>query len=171
MGNWRYAGVDFCDTANGKGVGVVLFLQGCSHHCAGCHNPETWDFLGGKPFTEDTEQAIMNAWSRPYISRLTLSGGDPFDNVWLSMRLAVKFKTHFHDKKLWIYTGYHFEELQDKSEEKYFLLSIADVIVDGPFIMEQRDLSLPYRGSRNQRIIDIKKTLAAGKIVLFDLDS
>ena len=171
MDDLRYAGVDFCDTANGEGVGVVLFTQGCSHHCQGCHNPETWDFKKGKPFTNDTLLALEKHWKKPFIKRFTLSGGDPFDNLQLSMFLAARFKgVHLH-KKLWIYTGYTFKQILDNDDfRNSMLLSLADVIVDGPFDIKQKDLSLAFRGSSNQRLIDVQKSLEMEEAVLYKLN-
>lgn len=165
--NLRYAGLQFDDVCNGEGVGVVFFTQSCSKKCLGCHNPQTWCKNGGKPFTEDIFNSIMNYFEQtPFADRLTLSGGDPLENLEISNYIASEFKRRFPNNKLWVYTGFTFEELID--DMKYLpILKITDVLIDGRFEIDKKDLSLKFRGSSNQRIIDVKKTLTEGKIVLY----
>lgn len=147
----RYSGIYNVDLANGEGVGSVLFVQNCTHHCYGCHNPETWDCNGGNIFTRDIFNDLLEQLSKPYITRLTLSGGDPFDNLRLSNYVAAEFKYMYPDKKLWIYTGYTLDEL--KTDIKYLpLLDMADVLVDGRYKEDERDLTLKWKGSSNQTI-------------------
>ncbi len=145
----RYAGIDKCETNNGLYFGVSLYMQYCTHHCKGCHNKSTWDKDGGKIFTKETLDTLFNALDKSYIKRLTLSGGDPIDNINFSLYISNEFKKIFPNKKLWIYTGYTYEYLFSKYKE---ILDLSDYIIDGPFILEQRDITLKFRGSRNQKI-------------------
>lgn len=177
MGKWRYAGVDLCDANNGRGVGVTLFVQGCPHHCPGCHNPETWDFDGGHIYDDQIDNQLFQQLSKPYIKRLTLSGGEPFSNVHMCDSIASRFKQLYPQKKLWVYTGYEFEVLIEacKNAREYNTLMLgdiirmSDVIVDGQYVDTLRDISLPFCGSSNQRIIDVQKSLEANSVVLYDL--
>lgn len=165
--NFRYAGIDKCDVNNGNGIGVTLFVQGCSHHCKCCHNQSTWDFCGGFEFTQITFNDLFNELSNKSISRFTLSGGEPFDNVEFTYFLCEKFKTLYPKKQLWIYTGYTFETMiQDK--RYYNILKLCDVLVDGEFKIEEKDLRLQFRGSKNQRIIDVQKSINQNKTVLWN---
>lgn len=147
----KYAGYYKDDFANGEGIGSVLFVQTCSHKCLGCHNKETWDAEGGALFTEEVFNKMMEDLAKNHIKRLTLSGGDPFDNLLVSNYVASEFKYRYPEKELWIYTGYTMEELK-KRKEFLPLLECADVLVDGPFIEEEKDLTLKFRGSKNQKI-------------------
>lgn len=149
--NLRYAGLDKCETNNGIGFGVTFFTQYCTHHCKGCHNKSTWDKNGGLTFNEKIYNELFEALNKSYINRLTLSGGDPLDNLLLSNYISINFKNNFPNKQLWIYTGYIFEDIQNKDEYKQ-ILQLCDVLIDGPFILEQRDITLKFRGSKNQRI-------------------
>lgn len=165
--DFRFAGIDKFDVNNGNGVGTTLFVQGCSHHCKGCHNQSTWDKSKGIPFTQSIYDELFNELSKKHISRLTLSGGDPLDNVELSYFVSKDFKNLYLEKELWIYTGYKYEEIihQDKYKS---LLKLCDVLVDGEFRIEEKDLRLQFRGSRNQRIIDVQKSIVANKIILWE---
>ena len=170
-----YGEIKKCDIANGPGVRVSLFVSGCTHHCKGCFNEETWSFEYGKPFTEETEEQILKLLEPSYISGLTVLGGEPMEYVNQQglLPLARKFKEAYPDKTIWCYTGYTFEtDLLDRmcNEWEYTkeLLSYIDVLVDGEFIDEQKDLSLRFKGSRNQRIIDVPKSLKTGTTVLWD---
>lgn len=149
--NPRYSGYYKDDFANGSGIGSVLFVQTCSHKCPGCHNKETWDAEGGTLFTEEVFNKMMEDLAKSHIKRLTLSGGDPFDNLLVSNYVASEFKYRYPEKELWIYTGYTIEELK-KKKEFLPLLECADVLVDGPFIEEEKDLTLKFRGSKNQKV-------------------
>lgn len=159
----RYAGIDPCEICNGAGFGVTLFMQGCSRHCPGCHNPQTWDHCGGLAFDDEADQYLIDRYSKPYIRRLTISGGEPFENFDFLCNIAVRFKQRFPEKKLWIYTGFTWEELMrridDGDDMILFVLRRCDVLVDGCFMLDRRDITLPFRGSANQRIIDVQKSL------------
>ena len=159
----RYAGLIKDDVNNGLGVGLTLFTQGCPHHCKGCQNPETWSFNGGKEYTEEVYNEIIDYFTNnSYATRLTLSGGDPLYSPQIILPLCKKVKEIRPDIRIWAYTGHVFEEVKDKPEMKYI-----DVLVDGPFILEQRDITLPFRGSTNQRIIDVQRSLREGGIRLY----
>ena len=158
------------DIANGPGVRCVLWVAGCGLRCRNCQNPSTWDFNSGKLFDEDVKEALFQALSKPYIQGLTISGGHPlapknFDTV---LNLAKEVKSKFPTKDIWLYTGYTYEELYYKEMSR--ILLYIDVLVDGPYIEEQRDITLKFRGSRNQRLIDVKETLKQGKIVTIQND-
>lgn len=161
--NFKFAGIDPCEVCNGLGFGVTLYVQGCSHHCEGCHNPSTWDHDGGEPFTPDVQIDLGKRLRDPNIRRFTVSGGEPFENLF-GLQFGIAFKNTFPDKKLWVYTGYLYEELAQVEQFRMFF-QYCDVLVDGPFILAERDITLPFRGSRNQRIIDIPATIIAGHIV------
>lgn len=161
---YRYAGIDEYEYVNGQGVGVTLYMQGCVHHCKGCHNPETWDFEGGKDMDIIVMAQLFETLDDPNVKRLTLSGGDPFNNADFANDIAFLFKMNHPDKSLWIFTGYTYEDLVDDPKARS-LLEKCDVLVDGEYIEELRDLSLAFRGSSNQRIIDVKKSLEASQIV------
>lgn len=161
----RIAGTVNDSIVDGPGLRYVVFVQGCQHHCPGCHNPETWDFDGGKEVnTHDLGQEMAK---NPLLSGLTLSGGEPFDQPEASMQLAIQAR--MHGKNVWCYTGYTWEELAKNPIRREWnnLLYFIDVLVDGPFIQEQKSLELDYRGSRNQRLIDVKKSLDKGEVVLW----
>ncbi len=169
----NYSGIKTHDVANGIGVRISLFVSGCTHHCKGCFNPETWDFCYGKPFTESEEQKILDALAPAYIKGFSLLGGEPFEpeNQKVLMPLLEKIKAAYPEKDVWCYTGYTLdEELLKKSRARTDvtdkMLSFIDVLVDGEFVEDEKDLNIRFRGSRNQRIIDVKETLKTGNIVL-----
>ena len=168
----NYADIRPIDVANGPGVRVSLFVSGCTHHCEGCFNPETWDFHYGKPFGPEQEEEILSALSRPYIHGLSLLGGEPMEpeNQPAVLRLVRRVRERFPDKDIWCYSGYLFESLRDSQVGEYSqeLLKELDVLVDGPFVLEKKDLSLRFRGSSNQRLIDVPASLRAGAAVLWD---
>lgn len=164
--NFRFAGIDKFDFNNGNGVGATLFMQGCSHHCKDCHNKSTWNKDGGIEFTQQSFDELFSTLSYDVVSRLTLSGGDPFDNVEFSKFISQEFKKKFPYKKLWIYTGYTFEDISTKKEIEE-IIKICDVIVDGEFISSLKNLRLQFRGSENQRIIDVQKSIKQGKTILW----
>ena len=153
------------DVANGPGVRVTLFVSGCTHHCKGCFQPETWDFDYGKPFTEETENEIIEALKPSYINGLTVLGGEPFEpeNQKILAPFLQKIKELFPEKNIWCYTGYIIEkDLLPQTGRKHcnstnLMLSCIDVLVDGPFIEEEKNISLAFRGSENQRIIKLSK--------------
>lgn len=150
---------------NGDGLRTVLWVAGCTHRCRGCHNPITWDIDGGIPFDEAAEDELFEKLRPDHISGITFSGGDPLhpNNRDEVIRLCRKFREEFPEKDVWLYTGYTYEEISDLE-----IVPLVDVIVDGRFINEQFDAKLHWKGSANQRVIDVKETLKLGKIVLFD---
>ncbi len=158
---------------NGPGVRVSLFVSGCSHHCEGCFSESTWDFEYGQPFTEETEDGILKALAPGYIAGLTLLGGDPTEpvNQRALLPLLRRVKEQLPEKNVWVYSGYLYEDFKpdgraycDATAE---FLSLCDVMVDGPFQKEKRNLLLDYRGSENQRLIDLKKTKEMGSVILW----
>ena len=170
----NYATIKNCDIANGPGVRVSLFVSGCTHHCKGCFNEVAWDFDYGQPFTNETIQTILNMMKPGYIKGLTLLGGEPFEpqNQGPIVELLRQVKKTYPDKSIWAFSGYLFEKitshtLGDWAVTREFLSSL-DVLVDGPFVEEKKNLALRFRGSENQRLIDVPATLASGKIVLWE---
>lgn len=166
----NYIKISKCDIANGPGVRCVLWVSGCRCNCPGCHNPETHDFAAGQLFSQAAYDEISEILSRPFISGITISGGNPTDiaNIDEVSRLAERIKADFPDKTIWVYSGYYIEEFRlsyPKRDAAAKLLRNIDVLVDGPFIQEARDITLKFRGSRNQRLIDVPKTIAAGHVV------
>lgn len=156
----NYAGINQIDTANGKGVRVSLFVSGCPHHCPGCFNPETWDYDYGKPFDDSVIMEILEYLKPDYISGLTVLGGEPLavQNRKTVERLLKIVKKYAPGKSIWVYTGYVLEDLLAEGDETILnIFELIDVLVDGPFIQELKDVSLPFRGSSNQRIINVKK--------------
>lgn len=165
---FRYAGIDKFDLNNGIGVGVTLFTQYCSHHCKGCHNPSTWAIDGGKEFDTEVYDELFSLLGNDNIKRLTLSGGDPLDNLSFSTYISAEFKNLYPQKSLWIYTGYRLDDIY--SDTKYReILSLCDVLVDGEFQQDKKDLSLRFRGSSNQRIIDMKSTFKNNQIKILEV--
>lgn len=163
----RIAGIVDESIVDGPGIRTTIFFQGCPHHCPGCQNPETFDFEGGQEVTLDYIDLVLTR--NKYIDGVTLSGGDPLANIdsALSVAKLVKEKHHLN---LWTFTGYTFKELLKMSENDgriIAFLHFVDVLVDGPFILSQRDLSLLYRGSKNQSLINVQKSLKTGKVVKF----
>ena len=152
----KYSEITYPDVNNGEGCRVTLFVSGCSHRCKGCHNPETWNFDFGKDFNDDVKNRLFDIVSKPYIKGLTLSGGDPLDSYNDVLNLVKEFRKHFGElKDIWLYTGYIIDDLLDLNKEE--ILDYIDVLVDGEYDESQRDVSLPFRGSKNQRIIKLKK--------------
>lgn len=164
----HYAHIRPIDVANGPGVRVSVFVSGCTHHCEGCFNPETWDFSYGKPFGEEEIQTILGHLSKGYIKGLSLLGGEPFEpqNQQAVLELARRVRAAYPNKTIWCYTGYRYEALAAGKVGSYSraLLEQLDVLVDGPFVLGQKDLSLRFRGSANQRILDVPASLAAGEL-------
>ena len=183
----RYASMRSLDISNGENVGVSLFVQGCHFHCYNCFNSDAWDFNGGKKWTEETENRFMELINRPYIKRVSILGGEPLadENVEVIYGLLRRIKNNFPTKKIWIYTGYLVEDIVTDFQEaaklfspdtpskiplsffRYAILTIADIVVDGKFMDSLKDPSLLFRGSANQRVIDIQKSLLKDKIVLY----
>lgn len=172
----NYCEIKKCDIADGLGVRVSLFVSGCTHHCKGCFQPETWDFDYGNIFSKDTENEILKALKPDYIKGLTLLGGEPFEpeNQKELLPFLKKVKETYPNKDVWCYTGYLMDsELLSLSRARCEytdeMLSLIDILVDGEFVEEKRNLMLKFRGSENQRIIDVKKSLADKKIVLYEI--
>lgn len=174
----KYASIKSLDISNGENVGISLFVQGCHFHCYNCFNQDTWDFNGGKKWTEGVENKFLELASRPYIKRVSILGGEPLANENLDEVFNLIDKVHFlvPQKIIWLYTGYTWEQLftdndnlkamwQDRKRRKIILG--CNVLVDGRYIDSQRDVSLEWRGSSNQRVIDVQKTLKNGDIVLW----
>ena len=154
MTSMNYAGIKKVDIANGPGVRVSLFVSGCRNHCPGCFQPETWDFSYGEPFTKKTEKEIIRALRPSWIQGLSILGGDPMEpeNRKTLLPLLKRIRINHPDKDVWLYTGYIYENIRDTE-----LLKWVDVLVDGPFIEAEKDISLAFRGSRNQRIIHLRR--------------
>lgn len=168
----NYGEIKNCDIANGEGVRVSLFVSGCTHHCKNCFNKETWSFDYGKPFTAEVEEKLLNELEPDYINGLSLLGGEPFEpsNQKVLLPFLRRVRECFSDKTVWCYTGYLFDkellgESRARCEHTDEMLSLIDVLVDGEFVQELYNISLQFRGSSNQRIIDVQKSLAQGKIV------
>ena len=170
----NYGAMKFCDIANGIGIRTVLFVSGCTHRCKGCFQPETWDFAYGQPYTEDTERQILDSLAPSYIHGLTLLGGEPMEpcNQRALLPLLRRVKAEYPTKTVWCYSGYTYEELTGVSrarcETTDEVLSLIDVLVDGEFVQELKNISLRFRGSENQRIIDLPKTREQGSVVLWE---
>ncbi len=167
----KYAKIKKTDVANGPGVRVSIFVSGCHHHCEGCFNSEAWDFNYGNDFTEDTIQEIIEAMNHDYITGLSLLGGEPFEliNQKGLLPLLKKVKEVYPDKTIWAYSGFLYDELKEMDyPETKEILSLIDVLVDGKFVESLKDPNLYFRGSSNQRVIDMKKTLKSKKIVLHE---
>ena len=170
-----YGELKKCDIANGIGVRVSLFVSGCRNHCKDCFQPQTWDFAFGKPFTAETEQEIYDELACSYVSGLSLLGGDPFEpeNQRTLLPMLRKIRQDYPSKTVWCYTGYRLEDellapgVHPHCEVTEEMLACIDILVDGRFIAEEKDISLQFRGSRNQRVIDLNETRAAGHTVLW----
>lgn len=164
-----YADIKIIDVANGPGVRVSLFVSGCTHHCKGCFNPETWDFKYGKEYTKDIEDEIIEYLSPDYIKGLTLLGGDPLEytNSIALLPLLDIIKKKLPNKDIWCFTGYTWEDLMNAYTLHKDILSYIDVLVDGEFIEELKNLNLKFKGSSNQRTIMVQESLEKGEIVLW----
>ena len=167
----HYGELKKCDIANGIGVRVTLFVSGCTNHCPDCFQPQTWDFHYGKPFTDDTRAEIFAELDKPYINGLTVLGGEPFEPE--NQRALVPFlrrvRQMYPDKTIWGFSGFTYEELTSdgthpRCEVTDEMLSLLDVLVDGRFVEELKDLTLRFRGSSNQRLIDLNASRAAGEL-------
>lgn len=174
----NYGEIKKYDIANGEGVRVSLFVSGCTHHCKDCFNSETWDFNFGKPFTKEIEDEIIESLAPDYINGFSLLGGEPFEpsNQKVLVNLLKRIKQTYPNKTIWCYSGYLFDkELLNNSRARCEvtdeMLSYIDVLVDGRFVAELKDISLSFRGSSNQRIIDVKKSLELDKVILYQLKS
>lgn len=182
----NYSGISECDVLNGTGFRVVLFVSGCSHRCYNCQNPKTWDKNFGHSFTEKTRQYIFNCLDKDYIDGITITGGDPLheNNINEVLKLVQEIRISFPEKTIWLYTGFRWSQIIAKIHPPIFpdekfehdrnihmkrqkIISNIDVLVDGEYIDEQKDLSLKFRGSKNQNVIDVQQSLKQGKVVLY----
>lgn len=164
----NYHKIEKTSVANGPGVRCTLWISGCRIGCKGCHNPETWDFNGGKSFDDEAKQELFDALSPDYIQGITFSGGHPLEpeNILDVALLIREIREKLPSKDIWLYTGYKMPS--DLKAPIWSYVQDCDVVVDGPYIEEERDITLLFRGSRNQRLIDIKATKEAGKIKLYE---
>ena len=172
----NYAEIKTCDIANGEGVRTSLFVSGCTHHCKGCFNEMTWDFQYGKPFDASVEEYLLKELAPAYVAGLTLLGGEPFEpmNQRGLLRFLEKVKVKYPQKSIWCYTGYLYDTELCKGGRAYCectdrMLELIDVLVDGRFVEAQKDIRLKFRGSANQRIIDVKQSRERGEVVLYEL--
>lgn len=173
----NYSEIKYNDIANGEGVRTSLFVSGCRHHCKNCFNEITWDFGSGELFTDATMEQIFDSVDHPWISGLSLLGGEPFEpeNQKVLVPFLVMFHERFPDKDVWCYTGFNIEEILGKSEPKSRaatdvsaeMLTLIDVLVDGRYVESLHSITLKFRGSSNQRVIDVKKSLNSKKVVLY----
>jgi anaerobic ribonucleoside-triphosphate reductase activating protein len=185
----NYHNINHCDMLNGNGIRVSLWVSGCSVQCRGCQNQQTWDLNSGILFDEAAKQELFEALDKPYIKGLTLTGGHPLepDNITTIYNLLQEVKDKFPQKDIWLYTGYTLDILNFTTIQKginfkceygnclhhnlmYQTLNLCDVVVDGPYIEDQRNISLYWRGSKNQRLIDVKETLKQGKIIQYKIN-
>lgn len=176
----RYAQIRSMDISNGEGVGVSLFVQGCPFHCKNCFNSETWNFNGGKEWTEETKNKFMKLIDRPYIKRVSFLGGECLaeQNLDEVLQLVQEIRISFPKKTIWLYTGFEWNQIINPIitddlhstiavEKRKEIISYVDVLVDGEYIDEQKDLTLKWKGSKNQRVIDVQQSLAQNKVVLY----
>jgi anaerobic ribonucleoside-triphosphate reductase activating protein len=170
-----YGNIKNCDIANGVGVRVTLFVSGCTNRCQGCFQPETWSFTYGEPFTTETEDRLLDMLAPSFINGLTLLGGDPFepDNQRALVPFLERVRARYPQKDIWAFSGFEYEDMlrvgcHPHCEVTERMLELLDVLVDGPFVENLKDISLRFRGSSNQRLIDLKKTRQAGVITLWD---
>ena len=180
----NYLGIDKTSISNGPGVRVVLWVSGCTVHCKGCQNPESWDFNAGRLFDDKAKQELFDALSKPYIQGITFSGGHPLEpqSVEEVLNLCKEIKENFPTKDIWLYTGYTFEHICEQycnyaiwnalknvvEPNIWSNIQYIDVLVDGPYIEEQRDITLKFSGSKNQRLINFRKTGEEQKVVLYE---
>lgn len=168
----NYSNIKFNDISNGEGIRTSLFVSGCTHHCKNCFNPETWDFNYGHEFSEEIKQKIINSLASDHINGLTLLGGEPMEpaNQQGLLEFVKRVKQTYPQKTIWCYSGYCYEQLTSPSRAfcpwTKELLSYIDVLVDGEFVEEKKDITLRFKGSTNQRIIDVQKSLISNKIIL-----
>lgn len=178
----HYAQIRSMDISNGEGVGVALFVQGCNFHCPSCFNQDTWDFNGGKEWTEETKETFLKLADKPYMKRVSFLGGECLANENLEGVYDVikDVKEIFHDKKIWLWTGYTWESIInpimtdnfDLERDKLIklrqgIVKMTDILVDGRYIHEQKDMNLKFKGSKNQRVIDVKESIKQGKVVIY----
>lgn len=173
----NYGQIIYTDIANGTGIRLSLFVSGCTNHCKGCFQPQTWDFNYGEEYTEDTQEDILKEVSKPYYSGLSILGGEPFEpcNQAVLIDLIRKFKEQNPNKTIWMYTGFTYDKDLVPGGCRYTpvtdeILDSIDILVDGRFVEELKDITLKFRGSKNQRIIDMKKSRRSGKVELSELN-
>lgn len=162
----KYTQIRDMDISNGEGIGIALFTQGCPYHCKNCFNPETWDFESGKDWNQETENLIIELMKPDYITRLTILGGEPLieRNIEPLTSLLIRVKENYPDKKVWLYTGGNFEFESTRCDN---LIKHTDIVVDGRYIDELKDYKLKFRGSSNQRVIDVQKSLENSETILY----
>ncbi len=167
----NYAGIKYCDIANGTGCRTVLFVSGCRNACKGCFQPQTWDFGYGEPFDEKVQKEVLDSLAPDYITGITLLGGEPFEpeNQKELVPFMRKVVAQYPNKNVWAFTGYIYDKDlvargRRHTEDTDELLSMIDVLVDGPFVEELKDITLKFRGSSNQRVLDLRETIRTGKI-------
>lgn len=176
----NYHNITYPDMNNGDGLRVCLWLSGCSHHCKGCQNPQTWDSNSGIVFDETAKKELFTELEKDYISGITFTGGDPLhkNNINDVFHLICEIKNKYPNKTIWLYTGYSWDEIwfpyneivtnhSQARFERYITVKYIDVLVEGRFIEEQKDITLKWRGSKNQRVVDVRETLKQNKIVLY----
>ena len=163
----NYMYIDKSSISNGLGFRVVLWCSGCTMNCKGCHNPQAHNFHSGQLFDDEAKAFLFNQLNKPYIKGITLSGGNPLERPYEIFLLVKEIKEKFPNKDIWLYSGYTYEQIC-QVREKFKVLCYVDVLVDGPYIDEQRDITLAFRGSKNQRLIDVKETLKQGVITTLD---
>ena len=175
VANMNYGTIKYCDIANGEGVRTSLFVSGCSHHCNNCFQPETWSFTFGEPFTPEVQDAILKSLEPAYVDGLSILGGEPMEpeNQRILAPFLEQVKKAFPQKTIWTYTGDTYEDLVNPESPRHTdatdqMLNCIDILVDGPFIEDLKDITLRFRGSSNQRIIDLAKTRAQGRITLWE---
>ena len=181
MNNIRYASIRNMDISNGEGVGVALFVQGCpfNPHCYNCFNTDTWDFNGGKEWTQEVEDKLIELANKPYIKRLSILGGEPLadENLDGVLHLVDRFRLSFPNKSIWIYSGFQWSEIFNDGVyltkdcvgwKRREIVRQCDVMIDGKYVDSQRDITLKWRGSLNQHAIDVEKSMIKGEIVLWD---
>ena len=173
----NYATIKYNDIANGLGIRTSLFVSGCTHHCKGCFNSEAWNFNYGAPFDEKVQNDIIQSLKSPFCDGLSLLGGEPFEvqNQKALLPFLKKVKIEVPTCNIWCYTGYLFDsellaESRAKTKDTLPMLELIDVLVDGKFEEDKKDISLLFKGSSNQRVIDVKKSLKSGKVVLFEFE-
>lgn len=171
----NYAEIKHCDIANGVGVRTTLFVSGCTHHCPGCFQPQTWDFSYGSEFTDEVADALIESLRPTYVTGLTLLGGEPMepDNQRALVGLLERVRAELPGKTIWCFTGDLYEDLCDSASPRHTevtdrLLACVDVLVDGPFVLEKKDITLRFRGSSNQRLIDLPATRANGTLTWWE---
>lgn len=163
----NYAEIKPLDVANAKGISCTLFVTGCSHHCKGCFNEELQDFDFGKEWTKEVEDYFISRCQNPYVTVVSILGGEPFQQPYVQLLNLFKRLNNEVGKPIWVWTGYTFEQLLTNEDNKS-LLSYVDILVDGKFVQELKDLKLKYKGSSNQRVIDVQNSLKEGKIILME---